>query len=197
MNFRSHCSDVVHPSSPQGAHPPRHFQDAISGGWALCPSLGPPHLFWSSDWCGAVCRMKDQTGQAEALWVLTGQHQGHGPQGLSRRKEKVWGQARREGPKAPVSSIALLGIGAQRSAARDSALARNPCSLGSASAQPGFPPEKVVENDQHTGPMPHQDVSAVSCPQARAQAGLDVQMGIGPLCLLGQRAPPLHSSCLG
>ena len=122
MNFRSHRSDVVHPSSPQGAHPPRHLQDAISGGWTLCPSLGPPRLFWSSDWCGAVCRMKDQTGPAEALWVLTGQHQGLGPQGLSRRKEKVWGQARREGLKAPVSSIVLLGIGTQRSAAQESAL---------------------------------------------------------------------------
>lgn len=39
--------------------------------------------------------------------------------------------------------------------------------------------------------MLHQGVAAVSCPQVRVHAGLNVQMGRGPLYLLRQRVPAL------
>lgn len=141
-------------------------------------------LFWSRDWHGAVRRMKDQRGQAEALGVLTGQHQG--PQDLSGRKEKVWGKPGEKGPRPQWVFRALFVGRSPKVAAREAALGRTPCGLNSPSAQPGFPSGREVGKDhQYTG----SDWQLYAAPRC---GGCELSPGQSPSrtrCPDGERSP--------
>lgn len=103
MNVRSHHSDVAHPSSPWDTHPPGHLQDAASGGWALCPSLGPVQALSGADKSRAVLKMKDQRGQAEVGCL--GSNQATSVSWFTsyiQEEEESMGQAKREELQDPV-----------------------------------------------------------------------------------------------
>lgn len=165
------------------------------GGLCVLPwAQNKPLLEWRLAWGCLLNEGPERTsrGTMGSDWETSGSQS---PRSIQKEGESV-GQARWEGLKAPAGdhSPPSWWVGVQRSAAQESALARTPYLLRSPSAQPGFllrrKQKRIISTQSLAGRMLHQGVAAVSCPQATAQTGLDVQMRRGPLCLLGQGLDP-------